>query len=418
MAIQSMVAAHSKRPVVPDIIFGTSKEAQDAEALYGKEAVINATIGALMNDEGELVFFDSVMKHIKEMPDEKIGAYAPIAGIPEYLESVKHACFKGYMPKAYIESVATPGGTGAIKHAVWNYTDMGDEILTANWYWAPYKTIAEEHGRRIRTFNFFNFETSSMDVPAFKTAVDDMLAIQDRLLIILNSPGHNPTGYSISDSEWAEINGFLREKAKDEGKKIILFVDVAYIDFAGTVDDTRRFFRNFDDLPDNLLVIVGYSMSKGYTLYGMRCGAIICAAANQAIADEFREVCSYSNRGAWSNGTRGAMHALADAYKDPALMAAIETEREHFRQLLDRRNTAFIEAAKAAGLKTVPFTAGFFVSIPCEDPMAVGNALKEEKLFVIPLQKGLRFAPCAVSEEKCRKAPAIIKRVLDAFEGK
>lgn len=411
-----MVAAHSKRPVVPDIIFGTSKEAQDAEAIYGKEAVINATIGALMDDSGELVFFESVMNHIKAMPDAKIGAYAPIAGLPDYLESVKHACFKDHMPKGFIESVATPGGTGAIKHAVWNYTDMGDEILTANWYWAPYKTIAEEHGRRIRTFTFFDIERNAMDLEAFKASVDEMLAIQDRLLIILNSPGHNPTGYSISDAEWVEINQFLREKSQDKGKKIILFVDVAYIDFAGTADATRRFFRNFDDLPDNLLVIVGYSMSKGYTLYGMRCGAIICVAANQAIADEFRDVCSYSNRGAWSNGTRGAMHALADAYSDPSLMAAIETEREGFRLLLDRRNTAFIEAAKAVGLTTVPFTAGFFVSIPCDDPMAVGNALKKENLFLIPLQKGLRFAPCAVSEEKCRKAPAIIKRVLDQFK--
>ncbi len=412
MATNTMVAAHSKRPAVPDIIFGTSKEAQDAEAKYGKDAVINATIGALMNDEGELVFFNSVMDHIRQMPDAKLGAYAPISGIPEYLENVKKACFKDYTPKGFIESIATPGGTGAIKHAVWNYTDMGDEILTANWYWAPYKTIAEEHGRRIATFNFFNFETNSMDVPAFKVAVDKLLGTQDRLLIILNSPGHNPTGYSISDSEWHEINLFLREKAQNESKKIILFVDVAYIDFAGSAEDTRRFFSNFNDLPDNLLVLVGYSMSKGYTLYGMRCGAIICVAGNAAIAEEFKDVCSYSNRGAWSNGTRAAMHALADAYDDPAFLARIETEREYFRALLDRRNQAFIDSAKAVGLKTVPFTAGFFVSVPCEDPMAIAAELKKENLFVIPLQKGLRFAPCAVSEEKCRRAAEIMKKYL------
>lgn len=412
MAIHSMVAAHSKRPVVPDIIFGTSKEAQDAEAKFGKEAVINATIGALMDDEGELVFFNSVMKHIREMSDAKLAAYAPISGIPEYLESVKHACFKDFMPKGYIEAVATPGGTGAIKHAVWNYTDMGDEILTANWYWAPYKTIAEEHGRKLRTFNFFNFETNSMDVPAFKTEVENLLKIQDRLLIILNTPAHNPTGYSVSDTEWTEVNAFLREKAAETGKKIILFVDVAYIDFAGTAEASRRFFGNFDNLPENLLVLVGYSMSKGYTLYGMRCGAILCVAANQEIATEFKDVCSFSNRGAWSNGTRAAMHALADAYKDPEYLSAIETEREFFRALLDRRNNAFIEAAKEAGLRTVPFTAGFFVSIPCDDPMAVAAELKKDNLFVIPLQKGLRFAPCAVSEEKCRKAPAMIKKYL------
>lgn len=412
MTIHSMVAAHSKRIVIPDIIFGTSKEAQDAEKKYGKSEVINATIGALMDDEGEPVFFNSVMKHIREMSDAKLAEYTPISGIPEYLTHVQKACFKDFTPKGFIEAVATPGGTGAIKHAVWNYTDMGDEILTANWYWAPYKTIAEEHGRKLRTFNYFDFETNSMDMNSFKEEVTAMLKIQDRLLIILNTPAHNPTGYSVSDTEWEEINQFIREKALETGKKIILFVDVAYIDFAGTAEDTRRFFRNFDNLPENFLVLVGFSMSKGYTLYGMRCGAIICVAANQEIATEFKDVCSFSNRGAWSNGTRAAMHALADAYEDEAYYHAIETEREEFRLLLDRRNTAFIEAAKDCGLKTVPFTAGFFVSIPCDDPMAIAAKLKEDKLFVIPLQKGLRFAPCAVSEEKCRKAPAMIKKYL------
>lgn len=412
MTIHSMVAAHSKRPIVPDIIFGTSKEAQDAEKKFGKDAVINATIGALMDDEGDPVFFNSVMKHMREMSDAKLAEYAPIAGTPEYLTNVQKACFKDFTPKGFIEAVATPGGTGAIKHAVWNYTDMGDEILTANWYWAPYKTIAEEHGRKIRTFNYFDFETNSMDVDSFKSEVEAMLKTQDRILIILNTPAHNPTGYSVSDAEWAEINTFIRTKAQETGKKIILFVDVAYIDFAGTAEDTRRFFRNFDDLPENFLVLVGFSMSKGYTLYGMRCGAIICVAANQEIATEFKDVCSFSNRGAWSNGTRAAMHALSDAYEDPEYYNAIETEREAFRLLLDRRNNAFIEAAKACGLATVPFTAGFFVSIPCDDPMAIAAKLKEDNLFVIPLQKGLRFAPCAVSEEKCRRAPAMIKKYL------
>ncbi len=53
---------------------------------------------------------------------------------------------------------------------------------------------------------------------------------------------------------------------------------MAYIDFAGTVEETRSFMKYFNDLPENLLVLIGFSMSKGYTLYGMRSGAIICVA--------------------------------------------------------------------------------------------------------------------------------------------
>ncbi|SCZ76159.1 pyridoxal phosphate-dependent aminotransferase [Acidaminobacter hydrogenoformans] len=406
----SMVAPHSKRPVVPDVIFGTGREAQDAEAKYGFEKVINSTLGVLMDDTGQLVFLPTVMERLRDLPDSELGAYAPIAGLPDYLSAVQEACFRGHKPNAFTEAVATPGGTGAIKHAVWNYTEMGDEVLIADWYWAPYKTIAEEHGRRIRTFNYFKGD--GMNVEAFKGAASELIAAQERVLIILNTPAHNPTGYSISEGEWEEIMGFLREQAKDAAKKIILMVDVAYIDFAGSIEASRDFFKHFGDLPQNLLVLTAFSLSKGYTMYGMRGGAIICLAATQALALEFKDVCSYSNRAAWSNGTRAAMRILADVYKDPVLFQKVEAEREVFKDLLNARNKAFMEEAEKVGLQVCPFRDGFFITIPCKDPAAVSNALKKENLFAVPLQGGLRFAPCAVSEEKCRIAPAMIKKYV------
>ena len=39
--------------------------------------------------------------------------------------------------------------------------------------------------------------------------------------------------------------------------------------------------------------------------------------------------------------------------------------------------------------------------------------LAKENLYLVPLKMGLRFAVCAVEESKCKKAPAIIKEVLD-----
>ena len=37
----------------------------------------------------------------------------------------------------------------------------------------------------------------------------------------------------------------------------------------------------------------------------------------------------------------------------------------------------------------------------------------KDNVFVVPLKKGLRFAVCAVSEEKCAIAPSIIKNALN-----
>ncbi len=410
----SMVAPHSKRPVEPDRIFGASKAAQEAAKIHGFENVTNSTIGAMMDDDGNLIFLDSVMQHIRELSNAELAAYAPIAGIPEYLSAVQEACFKGYEPNGHIRAVATPGGTGAIKHAVWNYTNAGDSVLTSDWYWAPYKTICEEHGRNLATYNVFS-DKGTFDITSFTAEFKALLEKQDQVLVIINAPAHNPTGFSLEDSEWAAVMDVLRRGAENPDKKVVLFADVAYIDFAGTVEETRSFMKYFNDLPDNLLVLIGFSMSKGYTLYGMRSGAIICVASTEAIADEFKAVCSFSNRAAWSNGTRAAMRTLADIFEDESLRAKVDAERDAFRALLDKRSSAFMKAAQDIGLETCPFKSGFFISVPCKDPQAVAEEIKKDNLYLVALAKGVRFAPCAVSEEKCANAPAIIKKALEAL---
>ena len=56
----SMVAEHAKWPKENDIIFSLSERAQAAEKELGKDKVINATIGALMDDNGKLIAMKTV----------------------------------------------------------------------------------------------------------------------------------------------------------------------------------------------------------------------------------------------------------------------------------------------------------------------------------------------------------------------
>ena len=79
----------------------------------------------------------------------------------------------------------------------------------------------------------------------------------------------------------------------------------------------------------------------------------------------------------------------------------------------DKVGTPFVEGAKECGLEILPYRDGFFTSIPCDNPMKACEELAKENLYLVPLKMGLRFAVCAVEESKCKKAPAIIKEVLD-----
>lgn len=410
-------AAQNNRTISgDDKIFGISKLAKEAEAKFGKEKVINATIGSLLDKDGKLLILPTILEVLKNLKGEDYADYAPIAGVPEFLEVTKEAVFGNYKPEGFIETVATPGGTGAVRNTIQNFSEPGDMILTSDWFWAPYSTIADEIGRSIATYTLFT-ETGAFNAPAFEMKIKELLQKQDRLVIIFNAPAHNPTGFSPSKEEWTQVVEILKAAAKDKTKKITFLLDVAYLDFAGEPNDSRAFFSTFSNLPDNILVVVAFSMSKGYTLYGMRSGAMIGITSNKDIAAEFKMVSMFSNRGTWSNGTRSAMTALVNIFENQALKNKVEEERYEFLTLLQNRGQAFVDAAKDVGLSICPFSAGYFITVPCENAEAVGNALQRENVFTVPIGKGIRIAISAISAESCSKLPGLMKKAIDEING-
>lgn len=411
----NMVAPHAKWPEANDAIFGLAAKAKDAIDKYGKDNVIDSTLGALVDDDGSLICLDTVYSELKSLPNAAIAAYAQVAGQADFLEAVQDICFREYRPNAYMKAVATPGGTGAVRHAIWNYTNPGDSILVCDWFWAPYVTISEEFGRTVTNYEFLN-EKGEFNIVSFKKNFEALLKKQKRLVTVINTPANNPTGYSLSDEEWDEVLDIAKENAKDAENRIIFLVDAAYIDYAGTGLERRKFFTKFSGLPENIFVIVAYSMSKGFTMYGLRSGAAIGISSKEEIANEFYYTCMHSNRANWSNGTRAAMSVLTNIAKEPAKKKAYESEVNKYKIMLRRRADAFVKGAKECGLEILPYRDGFFVSIPCGNAKKASDELIKENIFVVALKRGLRFAVCAVAEDKCRIAPAKIKEVLDRLK--
>lgn len=405
-------AAYNGR-VVPkeDKIFGISGRAKAAIAKKGKENVINATIGALLDDEGQLIVLSSVDEAVKSLSPAQYAEYAPIAGTPGFKEAIVKAAFGEYVPKGYVGVVASPGGTGSLRNAIANYTCLGDKFLTHDWHWGTYKNIGMEIGRGEEIFDMFD-EEGNFNLVDFEYKVKKLLRIQDRLLIIINTPANNPTGYSLSDEDWDGVIRILNDT--DPAKKVALVVDVAYIDFAGDEKEVRSFLPKLEELKENVLPMLAYSASKTFTFYGCRCAATICIAKSEEVRDEFERVLAFSARASWSNSPRMAQEVIAKIYSDSELLAKVDEERAGFRNMLLSRGHAFEEEAKKEGLQMVPFRGGFFCSVPCEDPDAVSKRLEEVDVFVVPFTKGVRVSIASISEEKCRKLPKMIKAALEA----
>ncbi len=412
----SVAAKHAKGKAAQDKIFAASAAAGEAMKKYGKYAVVNATIGAILDEEENLVCLPTVEKVYRELDTNDIIAYAPISGLPEYLECVLTAAFGQSRPDAYLAAVATAGGTGAIHHAIWNYLDEGDVALCSDWYWGAYKVLCADMKRGFTTYKMLD-ENNKFNLAALQEKVDEILAKQDNLLYLLNTPAHNPTGYSLSDEDMDGVLDILK-KAAVPGKNIVLFLDVAYLDYAGEKEEVRQIFKKLGGLPENILVIVGYSMSKGFTMYGQRTGAMIGVSSSADVIQEFKDINQYTSRATWSNINRAAMRTLAAIYSDEELLGKVCDERDYYYQMIKARADIFTKEAEECGLPMLPYVAGFFLSIPSNDSDAVCNKLHEDNIFAVPLAAGVRIAVCAVPKHKIKGMAAKVKAAMDFVEGK
>lgn len=407
-----MAAPHTAGKILSDAIFGASAAANEATAKHGAAAVTNATIGAIMDESEKLACIKTMEEVYRSLPMTDIIAYAPIAGLSGYLDAVTDLTFAAQRPGGFTAACATAGGTGAIHHAIANYSAPGDEVLTSDWFWGPYSVLCREQGRRLSTYSLFD-EKLNFNLPAFTEKAASILKNQDSLLVIINTPAHNPTGYSLSETDWEGVLHFLKDAAKS-GKRISILIDIAYIDYAGEKEEARAFMRQLGGLPEGLFVMFAFSMSKGYTMYGQRTGAIVGLSPSREVIEEFSNVAKFSSRATWSNINRGAMTVLTKIQQDPSLLARFEAERADYYRVIKERGAIFMGEAESSDLVALPYKAGFFLSIPSADPKAVCDKLHDDLIYAVPLKKGVRIAVCSVPKAKMHGMAEKVKRALEA----
>ena len=129
--LTSIAANHAKGKSAEDTIFAANAACVAAAKKIGAENVTNATIGAILDEDEKLVCLPTVDKVFRSLSTDELIAYAPISGLPDYLEEVLNAAFGDSRPEGYMAAVATSGGTGVIHHAIWNYMDEAKPPLPA-----------------------------------------------------------------------------------------------------------------------------------------------------------------------------------------------------------------------------------------------------------------------------------------------
>ena len=373
------------------------------------ESILNSTLGTLAMEDGTLAVMPSVLETMERLQGAERAGYAPVSGKPEFLRAVIADVFgEGPLAEKAI-SAATPGGTGAIYQAVINFLEPGQKFLATSFHWNPYPGIADNTGRGFDTFEMFS-DDGSFNVEALAAAIEGHIETQGRLLVVLNFPCHNPTGYSLTPEEWQRVSEVLRD-AGERAPVSVLF-DIAYFRFGGSA--ATSWIDTVPELLTSTTVLAAWTASKSYCQYGARTGALIALHRDEGERTQIKNALGYTCRATWSNCVHLGQLAMTELITDSELRARADAERQELVDLLDDRIVLFNTLATEAGLDTPRYESGFFTAVLTPDSERTAAVMRDEGVFVLPTPGAARIALCATSKVELPRLVASLKEGVQA----
>lgn len=397
---------------IEDTVFKVAKAAKEDIQKHGFEKVIDATIGTLYDEDRNLVAFNSVYDFFQNLDKKTIATYADsFVGNTSYHDAVQTWVFKDVALNLNSRVIATSGGTGAISLSLTNLMDNNDTIIIPEIGWGSYKLMAQQFNLNVKTYSLFQEE--QFDLKNFKEVCLAVLQQQKKLFIIINDPCHNPTGFSFDQKTWQAIIEFINECSKIG--PCILLNDIAYIDFSYQ-KAPNRYMQHFDQISDNVLIIVAFSTSKSLTSYGLRCGAAILLTQKKETIDEVYIQFEKGARSLWNNINNAAMETFC--YIANQGYQNYIKEKAHYVQLLKDRSSLFLQEAKQCQLQHYPYHEGFFITLIVDEnhKKSIHQAFMDHHIYTVMVNKGIRIAICSLPMHKIKGLAYKLKQILDSIK--
>jgi aspartate aminotransferase/aromatic-amino-acid transaminase len=398
----------SMTPIV-DTVFAVVEQAAAAKQKYGEDAVVDAVIGSLYTEDGKLAAYPVVFETLKGLDDRSLARYAAsFTGNPDFRKDARDWVLKDNS-HLFAEVIATPGGTGAVSISIENCLEPGQTLIIPEIAWGSYALMAQMDQLELARYSLFEGDHFNLD--SFKSTCKEVMEKQNRLVIIINDPCHNPTGYSMTREEWKSVVDFLNECSRTHS--VVLINDIAYIDYAYEGDEAKKYISVFDDISDNFAVVIAFSISKSMTSYGLRCGAAIVLGKTEEAVEQIKIVFEKAARATWSNINNGAMKMFSIIMEE-RLPEYLEQKADYVSQL-KARSDLFLKQAKEAGLSHYPYKEGFFITLDMDNETRdkVHAAFIDENIYTVKVNKGIRIAVCSLPVEKIGGLPARMQKIIE-----
>lgn len=247
--------------------------------------------------------------------------YTGLAGEPEFNAAMADMILAGTVGADRIASVATPGGTGAIRQAfeLIKMAAPDATVWVSDPTWPNHLSILAYLGMKMRPYRYFDAETRGVD---FDGMMADLAGAKAGDVVLLHGCCHNPTGANLTLPEWAAVASLLEKSGA------VPLIDLAYQGFGdGLQEDAAGTRLIAARLPE---VLIAASCSKNFGIYRERTGLLMTLAAPN-LRELSQANLAFLNRQNFSfppdHGARIVTTILSDAALKADWMAELEEVR-------------------------------------------------------------------------------------------
>jgi aspartate/tyrosine/aromatic aminotransferase len=295
-----------------------------------REAKIDLGVGVYKDATGLTPVMRAVKAAEKRLWEVEVTkTYTGLAGEPAFNAAmVRMILGDGYGTRA--ASVATPGGTGAIRQALEliRLASPQARVWISNPTWPNHPSIIKYLGMPMAEYRYFDATTRGIDFDGLMASLAGVTAGD---AVLLHGCCHNPTGANLDAGQWAQVADLLA------AKRAIPFIDLAYQGFGDGLEQdaaaTRMIAARFPE------VLIAASCSKNFGIYRERTGVLI------ALGDATRRAVTqgnlnYLNRQNYSFPPDHGARLVTMILEDESLTADWKAELEEVRQnMLTLRRT-------------------------------------------------------------------------------
>lgn len=192
-------------------ILALSKEAQLKKV--EDPNITNAIIGMYLNEKTELGF-QTVKEAIAKLDINDMLPYGVVSGGDRFSEDVLNWVFGSEVnqinKRFYPQVIATPGGSGAVYLSFGAFGQSTTKVVVPKIRWR-YDYFANAMNKEIVEYDMFsaNGGFSFENLARVINEIND-----DEVIIVINDPCHNPTGYCMSELEVSKLIDVLNNTQK------------------------------------------------------------------------------------------------------------------------------------------------------------------------------------------------------------